>query len=539
MRKFFYMLLVLLVAFGAPLRAQEAPAVKASDLRDAPQRYWAGFFVFTDVLTEAPGERATRVDDGDVFKFTTSEVGDVYAEPAAAATLRGASPGDEFLFFATVKQQKSGLWGRLRGGEFMVIVKEAAIVERDEEVIASLLAGAAAADDTNATARVLFTLNEVSQVAQQELFGFAQSEGLTVEEVLTSPEHQQKVAASIRNALRKYEQQSRSSSQELFVGVIRSLLASTSGAGATREPAPEYAPEDIELYESMDTAAAIDASLTGALTESQAALEREMAARTTAEARVMELQGRVDQLTTQMKALMEEQPEDGSPQPGLAVALELANVELEQETAARAAAEARVADLQAQVDNLAARVDALNAEALAANQDVETRIADAWASARADLEREATARAKAEARVNELLAQLDEIGTGAPGVLTSEINEELEATRAGLAAEIENSRAAEERIAELTSEIEQLKRQDLAVNELAVALDDARKRLAMQAEARSEMEARVTELERALLEASRPAVPGLRMEAPRSIKRVVPGEASRTPNPRAPIPMSR
>ncbi len=529
MRNFTYIVLTTLIALCATVYGQETPAVKASDLKDAPQRYWAGFFVFTDVLTRIPDSRSVRVDDGDVFKFATSEVGDVYAEPAAAAILREASVGEEFLFFATVKQQKSGVWGRLRGGEFMVIVKEAAIAERDEEVIAGFLSGAGAEDGTNASARALFDLNEVSQAAQQELFGFAQSEGMTIEALLSSPEYQQKVASSIRNALRKYEQQSRSSSQELFVAVIRSVLASSGEGVNTSVAEPDYVPVEIESDAGMDVADVIDQSLTEALVASQAELERETAARAAAEARVVELQVRVDQLIAQMKAFSEEVPENGSPQPGLAVAFELANVELEQEMAARASAEARVVELQAQVDNLSSRVEELNDQAVTSNAELEARVADAWASARADLEKEITARAKAEARASDLLAQLDEIGIGSSRAITSEMNYELEA-------EIE---AANERIAQLTAELEKLQRQDMSVQKLAVALDEARKRLSVETDTRTKMETRVAELQRALSEVNRPSVPALSVEAPRIIKRMNAGGTNQILDPKDTVPLLR
>lgn len=446
----------MLVMGAATVHAQEPPVVKPADLKASPQRYWAGFFVFSDVLTGLPSDRSIKIDNDNAFKFETLEVGDVYAEAAAAETLRRAAPGSEYLFFATVKQQKSGVWGRLRGGDFVVIVKEAARVERDAETIAGMLTEARMADATNETARALFSLNEVSRAAQQELFGFAQSEGMTLEELLASPEQQDKVNGSIRSALRKFEQQNRSSSQELFVGVIRSLMATTDRTDGARESLPDYKTDDPGLTGELDAGMAIDAGLTEALAMRQAELEREMAAREAAEARAGELQARIDQLSNQLKALMAEAPEDGSPQPGLSVALEIANVELEREVEARTEAEMRVKNLQAEVDRLAIELEALHTQASASEQDVESRIADAWASARAELEKQTAARATAESQVESLRAQLDELGVGAPGELTLEFNEELEITRAELAEQMEKSRMAQVQITELAAEVHRL-----------------------------------------------------------------------------------
>ncbi|MGA1530797.1 MAG: hypothetical protein ACO398_08640, partial [Kiritimatiellia bacterium] len=307
MKNFFLRLAFISVALALPAKAQEVSTIKPADLKETPQRYWASFFVFSDVLVDPPENRSTKVDDDKVYRFSTDALGDAYAESAVAEVLREAEPGIEFLFFATVKQQKSGLWGR--GGDFVVIVKEASVVERDAEAISSLMAEAQAADATNRAAIALRNLGEVSQAVQQELYGFAQSEGMTVEELIAAPEYQQKVAGSIRTALRRYEQQNRSSSQELFVDVIRSLLAPTKQVTEPESLEVDiYIPDDMVAFEDVDSDA--DQELIEALKKAQAALQAEVEARAEAEARVAELEMRLeawpDELDSQMAVAPDE-----------------------------------------------------------------------------------------------------------------------------------------------------------------------------------------------------------------------------------------
>lgn len=586
MKNYFLKVLIVVATSVAPLAAQEVATIKPGDLKESPQRYWASFFVFADTFTESPGNRSTEVDDEEVYRFKTEIVGEVYAEPAAADKLRELEPGGEYLFFATVKQEKSGLFGRLRGGEFVVIVKEVSVVERDAEAIAGLMAGAQDADATNRAAVALRTLNEVSQAVQQELFGFARSEGITVEELLADPEYQQKVAGSIRSSLRRYEQQNRSSSQELFVDVIRSLLVS----GGASKPAPVevdiYVPDDIEItapdapaqggdeallealaiaqtslqleidartaaedriteleaslaqitaesaVEGEEVQAVTDDALALELSATREELEREVEARTSAESRVAELQARIEVVMAKLLAIEEGGEGDIPEQAGLMVSYELTEAKLEQETADRKKAQKRVEELQARVNELTGQVEALSADAAAMDSDVEERVAQAWASARADLERESSARAKAEARVEELLARLDELNVAATAELSDELERELTLTRAELSEIQMQYGSARDEVARLTAEMESLKEQTEKDEELSATLEDARSRLASEAEARSIAERRVndlgveverlqvalTGLEKDLRDARRPAVPALRMDSPRSFK---------------------
>ncbi len=580
MKNFFLRLAFISVALALPAKAQEVSTIKPGDLKETPQRYWASFFVFSDVLVDAPENRSTKVDDDKVYRFSTDALGDAYAESAVAEVLREAEPGIEFLFFATVKQQKSGLWGR--GGDFVVIVKEASVVERDAEAISSLMAEAQAADATNRAAIALRNLGEVSQAVQQELYGFAQSEGMTVEELIAAPEYQQKVAGSIRTALRRYEQQNRSSSQELFVDVIRSLLAPTKQVTEPESLEVDiYIPDDMVAFEDVDSDA--DQELIEALKKAQATLQTEIEARAEAEARVAELEMRLeawpDELDDQLTAAQNDK---------MALALDEARDELQKEVEARAAAEARITDflteieelkneltftkqqlanekpdlagilvslelaeakleqvssernqaaeratgLQVRVDELTGEVEALKSELANVAADAESRIAEAWAAARDELEKEATARAKTEARLEELQAKMDELNVEATVALSEELSEELARTREELDEVTEDYQVARNESVNLAAELEVLRNKAIAGEQLTAALDDARSRIALETEARNLAEQRMTEFgeeiqrlqqlianrEVALREATRLKAPALRVDAPRMIR---------------------
>ncbi len=580
MKNFFLRLAFISVALALPAKAQEVSTIKPGDLKETPQRYWASFFVFSDVLVDAPENRSTKVDDDKVYRFSTDALGDAYAESAVAEVLREAEPGIEFLFFATVKQQKSGLWGR--GGDFVVIVKEASVVERDAEAISSLMAEAQAADATNRAAIALRNLGEVSQAVQQELYGFAQSEGMTVEELIAAPEYQQKVAGSIRTALRRYEQQNRSSSQELFVDVIRSLLAPTKQVTEPESLEVDiYIPDDMVAFEDVDSDA--DQELIEALKKAQAALQAEVEARAEAEARVAELEMRLeawpdeldDQLTaaqndtmalaldearaelqkevearaaaeariTDFLAEIEELKNEltftkqqlANEKPDLAgilVSLELAEAKLEEVTSERNQAADKTKDLQAKVEELTGQVETLKSELANVAADAESRIAEAWAAARDELEKEATARAKTEARLEELQAKMDELNVEATVALSEELSEELARTREELDEVTEDYQVARNESVNLAAELEVLRNKAIAGEQLTAALDDARSRIALETEARNLAEQRMTEFgeeiqrlqqlianrEVALREATRLKAPALRVDAPRMIR---------------------
>ncbi len=580
MKNFFLRLAFISVALALPAKAQEVSTIKPGDLKETPQRYWASFFVFSDVLVDPPENRSTKVDDDKVYRFSTDALGDAYAESAVAEVLREAEPGIEFLFFATVKQQKSGLWGR--GGDFVVIVKEASVVERDAEAISSLMAEAQAADATNRAAIALRNLGEVSQAVQQELYGFAQSEGMTVEELIAAPEYQQKVAGSIRTALRRYEQQNRSSSQELFVDVIRSLLAPTKQVTEPESLEVDiYIPDDMVAFEDVDSDA--DQELIEALKKAQATLQTEIEARAEAEARVAELEMRLeawpdeldDQLTaaqndkmalaldeardelqkevearaaaearitdflTEIEELKNEltftKQQLANEKPDLAgilVSLELAEAKLEEVTSERNQAADKTKDLQAKVEELTGQVETLKSELANVAADAESRIAEAWAAARDELEKEATARAKTEARLEELQAKMDELNVEATVALSEELSEELARTREELDEVTEDYQVARNESVNLAAELEVLRNKAIAGEQLTAALDDARSRIALETEARNLAEQRMTEFgeeiqrlqqlianrEVALREATRLKAPALRVDAPRMIR---------------------
>lgn len=247
MRFFKHSWRVLLVAglLASAARAQEVPAVKAQDLKARPQQYWAAFFVFSDVLKEGPAGPPRQIGDAKVVRFKTDVLGKAYVEEAALPVLRDLSPGEEYLFYATVTQEKPALWGWWPGGrDFVVIVKDVAMIKRETGELPGRLVWSGGEAPADRISQPLAQLDQIIKDVHKDVFGFAQTQGIPLSDAFTMDEHRDKVVASVRSALRRFEDRNRITSQEFFVNVISSLIAYQYGyAGA--EPTG-YVPAKLE-----------------------------------------------------------------------------------------------------------------------------------------------------------------------------------------------------------------------------------------------------------------------------------------------------
>ena len=253
-------MLVMLVAWAAPLSAQEMPpAVAAKDLKERPQKYWASFFVFSDVLKEKPARSLRTIDGIKVARFEAEALGEAFVEEAALPVLRDLPDGEEYLFFATVTQSKGSSWKLWSSGrEFVVVVKDVARIQRAPDEIPSRLVWSGDAGVTNRMNLPLIWLDQIIKEVHKDIYGFAQAQGVPMADAFTRDEHQEKVAASVRSALRRFEEQNRITSQEFFVQIVRSLIAYQYGyvdaasAGYTpeaplEEPALAAPVEEVEV----------------------------------------------------------------------------------------------------------------------------------------------------------------------------------------------------------------------------------------------------------------------------------------------------
>jgi len=224
------------------LHAQEIPSIKADDLKKSPQKYWAGFFVFEDTLEEAPEDATICIDDVDYTRFKTRTVGTVYAESGIVETLRRLDAGKPYLFVGTVGQKSGALFGLLGGSKFVVIVRDVSQPKADTINIIGRVPGLELELTTNRVNQTFAQLDVLFKEVQQDMLGFANSQGITIEEVFGGA-HRDKVASSVRSALRRYEERNRGNSQEFFVDVIVSMMAVQHGYGEARRES--YVPEEI------------------------------------------------------------------------------------------------------------------------------------------------------------------------------------------------------------------------------------------------------------------------------------------------------
>lgn len=238
-----------LLLLGSTTFAQDIPSVAAKELRDGPQRYWAGYFVFSDVLETVPSGKTTTIDDRRVAVFNTKVLGEAFAEQDLVPKLRELAPDKEYLFYATVIQQKKGVWGFLSaGGEFVVIVKDVTEIEEKAADVALRLGATDSAAIPDRVGHPLVQLDEIIKDIHKDMFGYAQTQGIPIAEVFTDAKHRDKVASSARNAIRRFEDRQRTSGQEFFVEVLSSFIALQYGyaenSGGVFEPDNIYPEED-------------------------------------------------------------------------------------------------------------------------------------------------------------------------------------------------------------------------------------------------------------------------------------------------------
>ena len=245
-RIFVMWVIIVLAGFSSP--AQEAPTVKAIDLQTSPQRYWATFFVFSDALREKPSLSSTTIDGRNVFPLKTAVAGTIYAEYEAAKTLSSLNEGEEHMFYATVTQRKGAMWGLLPfGRDFVVIVKSVGVMQSQPRATVAPVAPA----ETTSTATppsgadrqeaILSMMDQVMKDVNKEMYGFAQAQGLELSEVMTSEQYRDRVGASIRNAVRKIEDQQRTTSYEFLINMIWAMMSEQNAGPATENPG--YVPE--------------------------------------------------------------------------------------------------------------------------------------------------------------------------------------------------------------------------------------------------------------------------------------------------------
>ncbi|HMP89776.1 MAG TPA: hypothetical protein PJ991_06225 [Kiritimatiellia bacterium] len=215
------------------LLAQDYFAADVLDIKRRPQNYWARGVVFRDVLTELPQTRRTlRIDDRVVTRFGTKELGEIYAEPDAVEQLQKLEIGVEYLFSGTVGQ---------RGRRYYAIIRNVSAYEQQTENIPELMSAIKLDGSTNQFNRVFSVLNIVMTDIHKDLFGYATANNLTLPQIFEGSEHRDKIAASARTALRRFEEKSKTTSQEFFISVIISMLALQYGYV---EPAPPVTPDD-------------------------------------------------------------------------------------------------------------------------------------------------------------------------------------------------------------------------------------------------------------------------------------------------------
>ncbi len=248
-RQTIYSLLALsLFVFGGhPAFSQEVPAVKVEQLKANPQRYWASFFVFTDVLKERTGRQTMRIDGRKVFKFQTETLGVIYAEPDVAERMADLNEGEEYLFVGTVLQRPPSRFSFSRQGSFVIIIRDITPFQQNAADIPGRLSGINLGHSDNPFNLVFKALDQIMRDVNKDMFGYASNNNISLTDMFGDPEHRSKVAASVRSAIRRYEDVNRTSGQEFFVQVIVSMIALQYGyvdpAAAAFEPEADAVPQ--------------------------------------------------------------------------------------------------------------------------------------------------------------------------------------------------------------------------------------------------------------------------------------------------------
>jgi hypothetical protein len=246
--------LVALLALVSPVMAQEYAPVEIADLKDSPQRFWAKGIVFRDTLAEAPGRRTVKVDGRVVTRFRTEGLGEIYASPEVLEPLAALAPGVEALFSGTVSQ---------RGRDYLVIVQRVAEAMTDGAAIPAKLEDIQRTGSTNEYNYIFEVLDTVLADARKQLFAHSTSQDQALGDLLRpgSP-GRDKVANSVRAALRNLEDNAKIPAQEFLVSLMISMLALQEGYVETA--APVYEPmqdgEAMLEYMPLETGSASDAT---------------------------------------------------------------------------------------------------------------------------------------------------------------------------------------------------------------------------------------------------------------------------------------
>ncbi|HMO51647.1 MAG TPA: hypothetical protein PKE26_10330 [Kiritimatiellia bacterium] len=238
------------------LIAQDVPAVSVRDLKQSPQRFWAGLFVFNDVLKEMPGGKTQTIDSREVVRFATRDLGEVYVERDALPLFEALEVGSEYLLVGTVSQREKSFAGLFRrGGSFVVIVRDVLPVEKSAADIPELLAEIDRDQPTNEFNRVFLVLEDIMGEIHKDIFGYASNQNIPMSEVFSQREHRDRLATGVRSALRRYEDRNRTTSQELFVNVLLSMIALQHGYVDLAQPAYQPDLEAPDAPASLETPA--------------------------------------------------------------------------------------------------------------------------------------------------------------------------------------------------------------------------------------------------------------------------------------------
>lgn len=222
--------------------AQEYVPVEVTDVKDAPQRFWARGIVFRDVLKEHPGTTTLRVDDQTLTRFKLDTLGEVYAPAELVGRISSLPLDVEYLFSATVSQRgRTFLF--LRRQKYIFLIKDVSVVTTDSVSIPDQLANMNRGLTTNIYNRVFASLEYIMADVEKDLFAYATSQNISMEKVFdVNAGHMARVTSSIHSALRRAEDRSKMPAQEFLVSLIVAMMAMQHGYV---EVAPEqYIPAD-------------------------------------------------------------------------------------------------------------------------------------------------------------------------------------------------------------------------------------------------------------------------------------------------------
>lgn len=234
--------------------AQEFIPVKTKDIKESPQVFWAKGIVFRDVLSAYPKSKSLSIDGRRVTLFRTEALGDVYADKDLLETLKSLEIGGEYLFSGSVGQTKGGFFSG--SGEYVVIVQHVIKPEADSSTVAEKLAELNLVNSSNAYNQIFMALGQIMKAVEGDAYALANSEGITLKEMFDPANPRiDKLSTSVRKILRDVEEDNKMPTEELFVRIIISLIATD--LGFAEPAAPAYKPEDTGI--SAEESAVIEA----------------------------------------------------------------------------------------------------------------------------------------------------------------------------------------------------------------------------------------------------------------------------------------